>query len=70
MGWPLGARVTIRRRLAEGGYSDTVGVLEAAAADHVEVRRRSGERRRVEASEIAIAHLITPRPDRRRPRHS
>ncbi|MDR2372705.1 MAG: hypothetical protein LBD77_01105 [Bifidobacteriaceae bacterium] len=62
MAWPLGSRVTIRRRLAEGGYADTVGRLEAADADHVEVRHRSGQLRRVEAGQIAIAHLIEAAP--------
>ncbi|MDR2565867.1 MAG: hypothetical protein LBC97_07380 [Bifidobacteriaceae bacterium] len=56
--WPLGTRVTIRRRLPEGGYADTVGVLEAASPDHVEVRHRSGDLRRIDASVIAIAHRI------------
>ncbi|MDR0592637.1 MAG: hypothetical protein LBG60_05130 [Bifidobacteriaceae bacterium] len=58
MGFPLGARVTIRRRLPEGGYADTVGTLERAEPGYVEVRHRSGRLRRVEAASIAIAHLI------------
>ncbi|MDR2347010.1 MAG: hypothetical protein LBD90_00010 [Bifidobacteriaceae bacterium] len=64
MDWPLGARVTIRRRLPEGGYSDWVGGLEQASPDRIAVRRRSGELRWFEAGEIAIAHLV---PSGRRP---
>jgi ribosome maturation factor RimP len=62
--WPLGERVTIRRTLPEGGYSDWVGVLEEAAPTHVTVRHRSGAVRRIEKAEIAIAHLIQPKPPR------
>jgi hypothetical protein len=61
MTWPLGVRVTIRRRLPEGGFADMVGVLEAASLDHVLVRHRSGQLRRIDADSIAIAHLI-PEP--------
>jgi hypothetical protein len=61
MDWPLGARVTIRRHLPEGGFSDWVGVLEEASSDHVAVRRRSGELRRFAAAEIAIAHRVRQR---------
>ncbi|MDR2378780.1 MAG: hypothetical protein LBD70_05090 [Bifidobacteriaceae bacterium] len=60
LAWPLGSRVTIRRRLSAGGYADVVGRLEEAGAEHVAVRHRDGRLRRVEAREIAIAHLITP----------
>ncbi|MDR1118012.1 MAG: hypothetical protein LBL01_01760 [Bifidobacteriaceae bacterium] len=62
LGWPLGARVTIRRRLPEGGYSDWVGVLEEASAAELAVRRRTGELRRFRADQIAIAHLIREAP--------
>jgi hypothetical protein len=61
MTWPLGVRVTIRRRLPEGGFTDTVGTLEAAGPDFVEVRHRSGDLRRISADLIAIAHLVQPR---------
>ncbi|MDR0366770.1 MAG: hypothetical protein LBH68_08095 [Bifidobacteriaceae bacterium] len=60
MTWPLGVRVTIRRRLPEGGYADSVGVLEQATADEVAVRHKSGTLRHIPAAEIAIAHLIRP----------
>jgi hypothetical protein len=56
--------VTIRRRLPEGGFSDWVGRLEDAGPGHVVVRRRSGEARRFEAAEIAIAHRVRERPPR------
>ncbi|MDR1635384.1 MAG: hypothetical protein LBS27_10815 [Bifidobacteriaceae bacterium] len=63
LAWPVGAKVTIRRRLAEGGFADTVGLLEAASAEFVAVRHRSGELRRIEADSIAIAHLVERPPD-------
>ncbi|MDR1393244.1 MAG: hypothetical protein LBJ62_04670 [Bifidobacteriaceae bacterium] len=56
--WPPGVKVTIRRRLPDGGYADTVGTLEEADLDHVAVRHRSGELRLIAASDIAIAHLV------------
>ncbi|MDR1441051.1 MAG: hypothetical protein LBJ02_01440 [Bifidobacteriaceae bacterium] len=64
MNWSPGVRVTIRRHLPGGGYADTVGTLEAACPDYVEVRHRGGRLHRIEAPEIAIAHLIT-RPAQR-----
>jgi hypothetical protein len=60
MNWPLGVRVTIRRRLAKGGYADSVGTLEESSIDQVAVRHKSGSLRRIPAEEIAIAHLIRP----------
>jgi hypothetical protein len=56
--WPLGIRVTIRRRLPEGGYADWVGTLEEADEHGVQVRRRTGESRYFTAPEIAIAHRV------------
>jgi hypothetical protein len=64
--WPLGARVTIRRRLPTGGYSDWVGVLEEATPAGVMVRHRDGRVRRIGTEDIAIAHLIPGRPARTR----
>jgi ribosome maturation factor RimP len=64
LAWPLGARVTIRRHLPAGGYADWVGVLEQATPETVTVRHRSGEARRFEVGEVAIAHLIRERPTR------
>jgi len=65
----VGARVSIRRRLATGGYSDVVGVLESWSGGTLRVRRRDGEP--VEFPErIMVAGKVVPRqpPPRRRPR--
>ncbi|MDO8106879.1 hypothetical protein Q6348_06670 [Isoptericola sp. b441] len=57
--WPLGAKVMVRRRLADGGYSDVVGVLLERDADHVLVRGRRGDAH-VPADQIAIGKVVPP----------
>ncbi len=57
--WPVGAKVMVRRRLAEGGYSDTVGILLERDAEHVVVRGRRGDVT-VPAAEIAIGKVVPP----------
>jgi ribosome maturation factor RimP len=59
LAWPLGAKVMVRRRLAEGGYSDTVGILLECDAEHVVVRGRRGDVS-VPAAEIAIGKVVPP----------
>jgi hypothetical protein len=59
--WPVGIRLTVRRRLPEGGYADFVGALLEADTQGLALRHRSGEVRRFERSEIAIVHQITTR---------
>lgn len=64
--WPVGERVVVRRRLADGRYSDVLGELLAANDDGVLVRTRRGDIA-VGADEIAIGKVVPPaRP--RRPR--
>ncbi|MGV8965900.1 MAG: hypothetical protein ACOH2F_06435 [Cellulomonas sp.] len=62
--WPVGTRVIVRRRLAEGGYSDVLGDLLTVDDDGVQVTTRRGVVR-VPAAEIAIGKLIPPAPARR-----
>ncbi|TDD95617.1 hypothetical protein E1298_04370 [Actinomadura rubrisoli] len=65
----VGQRVSLRRRLPTGEYSDVVGVLESWADGTLQVRRRDGEL--VEVPEgIVVAGKVVPRqpPPRRRPR--
>lgn len=64
LAWPLGARVIVRRRLAEGGYSDVVGDVLTADDDGVQVETRRGPVH-VPAAEIAIGKLIPPAQPRR-----
>jgi len=55
----VGHRVTVRRRLPEGGYSDVVGVLEHAGAAFVTVRTHDGKRHEIVRSEIAAARVVS-----------
>lgn len=64
--WPLGARVVVRRRLPEGGYSDVLGELLASSPVSVTVRTRTGDVT-VLAADIAVGKVVPPRPERRRP---
>ena len=64
--WPVGVRVVVRRRLADGRYSDVLGDLLATDDDGVRVLTRHGEVH-VPAAEIAIGKIVPPaRPRRRR----
>ena len=65
--WPLGARVVVRRRLAEGGYSDVLGVLLARDDAGVLVATRTGEVH-VPAAQIAVGRLVPPPPAARKRR--
>lgn len=58
-GWPVGAKVMVRRRLAEGGYSDLVGLLVSTGQTGVVLATRRGEVA-VPATEIAIGKVVPP----------
>jgi ribosome maturation factor RimP len=53
-----GHRVTIRRKLPEGGYSDVVGIAEHVDDASVKVRNHKGETIDIKRSEIAAARVI------------
>jgi hypothetical protein len=57
--WPVGARVVVRARLEQGGYSDALGILVESGADGVAVATRRG-RVEVKAPDIAIGKLVSP----------
>ena len=57
-----GHRVTIRRKLPEGGYSDVVGVAEHVDLSSVTVRTHKGEKVTIGRSEIAAARVIEAPP--------
>jgi len=57
-----GHRVTIRRKLPEGGYSDVVGVAEHVDDASITVRNRKGEKIEIDRSEIAAARVIEALP--------
>jgi hypothetical protein len=54
----LGRRVTVRRVLSEGGYSDVVGVCEQADAESVTVRNKKGEAITVRRSDIVASRVV------------
>ena len=54
----LGRRVTVRRALAEGGYSDVVGICEQADADSVTVRNKKGEAITVRRGDIVASRVV------------
>ncbi|POM25018.1 hypothetical protein BTM25_36590 [Actinomadura rubteroloni] len=66
----VGQRVSLRRRLPTGEYSDVVGVLESWSGGTLHVRRRTGELAEVDAAAMVAAKVVPPAPPRRRPRTS
>ncbi|MBC7290254.1 MAG: ferrous iron transport protein A [Actinotalea sp.] len=59
--WPVGVRVVVRRRLAEGGFSDVLGDLLATGPEGVRVRTRRGEVA-VPAADIVLGKTVPPPP--------
>ena len=57
-----GRRVSLRRRLPTGGYSDVVGILESWANGALVVRRRDGERVDVAESSLVAGKVVPPPP--------
>jgi hypothetical protein len=65
----VGQRISLRRRLPTGEYSDVVGVLESWSGETLTVRRRTGELVEVPESIMVAAKVVPPAPPpRRRPR--
>ncbi|MFC4905701.1 hypothetical protein [Actinomadura gamaensis] len=65
----VGARVSLRRRLPTGEYSDVVGVLESWSGGVLLVRRRTGELVDVPEGIVVAGKVVPPTPPpRRRPR--
>ena len=67
LGWEVGTRVVVRRRLPEGGYADVLGDLVEVGPDGVLVATRRGAVR-VAAADIALGKPVPPAPPRRAPR--
>lgn len=68
-GADVGQRISLRRRLPTGEYSDVVGVLESWSAGTLAVRRRTGELVEVPEASMVAAKVVPPQPPpRRRPR--
>ncbi|GLZ07055.1 hypothetical protein Acsp03_45210 [Actinomadura sp. NBRC 104412] len=65
----VGQRISLRRRMATGEYSDVVGVLESWSGGLLRVRRRTGETVEVPEEIMVAAKVVPPQPPpRRRPR--
>jgi hypothetical protein len=65
----VGQRISLRRRLPTGEYSDVVGVLESWSGGTLAVRRRTGELVEVPEEIMVAAKVVPPQPPpRRRPR--
>jgi hypothetical protein len=54
----VGRRVTVRRALPEGGYSDVVGLCEQADADSVTVRNKKGEAIMIRRGDIVASRVV------------
>ena len=68
-GADVGQRISLRRRLPTGEYSDVVGVLESWSNKVLAVRRRDGELVEVPEEIMVAAKVVPPQPPpRRRPR--
>ncbi|WP_433467448.1 hypothetical protein [Spirillospora sp. CA-128828] len=65
----VGQRISLRRRLPTGEYSDVVGMLESWSGGTLAVRRRTGELVEVPEDAMVAAKVVPPQPPpRRRPR--
>ena len=61
----VGARVSVRRRLAEGGLTDVVGVVERWSDGVVVVRDRHGTAHELAEDAVVAAKRVPPPPARR-----
>jgi hypothetical protein len=58
----VGRRVSLRRRLHTGGYSDVVGVLESWSGGTLVIRRRDDELVEVAEETLAAGKVVPPPP--------
>lgn len=57
-----GHRVSVRRRVPGGKFSDVVGVLETWEHGVLTIRRRNGERVTVAEDTLVAGKVVPPRP--------
>lgn len=62
----VGVRVSLRRRLHEGGLTDVLGLLEAWQDGVLQVRRRDDTLIEVPEADVVAVKRIPPAPERRR----
>jgi hypothetical protein len=60
-----GMRISLRRRLAEGGLGDVLGELVSWSQGQVQLRRRDGVLVTVAEGDVVAAKRIGPPPERR-----
>jgi len=58
-------RISLRRRLVEGGMGDVLGVLVSWSDGQVQLRRRDGVIVSVAEGDVVAAKRIGPPPERR-----
>ena len=61
----VGVRVSLRRRLPEGGFADVLGVVRRWSDGVVEVERRDGSVAVVDEAHVVAAKRVPPAPPRR-----
>ncbi|TDC66878.1 hypothetical protein E1200_16110, partial [Actinomadura sp. GC306] len=54
----VGQRISLRRRLPTGEYSDVIGVLESWSGDTLTLRRRNGERVEIDSKTMVAAKVV------------
>jgi hypothetical protein len=64
----IGRRVSLRRRVPGGAYSDVVGELQDWADGRLTVRRRDGSVVTVAEADLVAGKVVPPPPQRRAPR--
>lgn len=57
----IGRRVTVRERLAEGGSSDTIGILESMDSVGLRIRRADGVVVEIRLGDVVAARVIAGR---------
>ncbi|MGH3320732.1 MAG: hypothetical protein ACRDN9_11225 [Streptosporangiaceae bacterium] len=65
----VGRRVSLRRKLPDGSYADTLGELESWEAGTLRIRRRDGSLVTITEDTLVAGKIVPPPPPRRRPRH-
>ncbi|MDP9183288.1 MAG: hypothetical protein M3P04_10995 [Actinomycetota bacterium] len=61
----VGVRVSLRRRLPEGGYGDVLGIVRTWDETSVQVEKRDGTVVVIEADTVVAAKRVPPPPVRR-----
>jgi hypothetical protein len=61
----VGRRVSLRRHLPTGGYSDVVGVLESWSHGTLKIRRRDDALVEVAEDTLAAGKVVPPAPVKR-----